>query len=75
MTAHELARILLAGPDLKVTRRGYEGGVHEVSVVKPPEKLWLDVHSKSAWYYGPHEYDWEYMDEDDSITTMAIHLW
>ena len=34
MTAHELAKRLLAGPDVRVIIRGYEGGFNDVSFLK-----------------------------------------
>ena len=84
MTAHELARQLLAGPDLMVTRRGYEGGVSEVTEIMPPQLIHLD--HNTAWYYGKHEYhDTDYCGTCVDIlgdlpaasaipTTKAIHL-
>lgn len=35
MTTHELARQLLAGPDVMATVRGYEGGVNEINAIEP----------------------------------------
>ena len=55
MTTHELARKLLEGPDLLVTRRGYEGGVTEITIVAPECLMHLNVHSPRS-YCGPHEY-------------------
>ena len=81
MTAHELAIVLLAGPDLMVTVRGYEGGVDEVAVVHAPCPIHLGHNSQS--YYGAHEYhrpDLQagncYYCEDTALfpTTSAIHL-
>ena len=72
MTAHELARQLLAGPDLMVTVRGYEDGVDEINTVEPPKPLILNKYD--AWYYGDHEYwmeDWGTTPKPD---TLAIHL-
>ena len=51
MTAHELARRLLEGPDLMVTVNGYEDGVDEINTVSE-QSLHLNVNS--AWYYGRH---------------------
>ena len=79
MTAHELARKLLGGPDLLVTRRGYEGGVHEITTVVSPCPIHIDIHSRSGSYYGPHEYHdadycgWCY-DEVDKSDVLGIHL-
>jgi hypothetical protein len=55
MTAHELARQLLAGPDLMVTRRGYEGGVEEITDVMEPTALALDLYVGREWV-GRHNY-------------------
>ena len=54
MTAHELARKLLDGPDLTVTVRGYEGGVNVVGALAEPQLLHMNVNTE--WYYGKHEY-------------------
>lgn len=54
MTSHELAHLLLKGPDLLVTVSGYEGGVDEVITVGKPTPIHLKVHNR--WYYGAHEY-------------------
>jgi hypothetical protein len=80
MTTHQLAQVLLAGPDIMVTRHGYEGGVHEITQVAPPCPIHLDVNEYD--YYGPHEYcegGWcvAYLPPDEdhvTPTTMAIHL-
>lgn len=80
MTAHELAARLLAGPNLPVTRPGYEGGVHEITVVMDPRPI-HDAPGRS--YFGPLEYH-----EPDGLcmlgfgcdldapppTALAIHL-
>ncbi len=68
MTAHELARRLLAMPDLMVTVRGYEDGVDEVTVIGPPAPLRLKAYSQ--WYYGEHEY----VNEGTTRVIQAIHL-
>jgi len=59
MTAHELARKLLEGPNMMVTLSGYEGGAKEVSHISPPNGLTLDYHDQRS-YCGPHQYivDW-----------------
>ena len=54
MTAHELARVLLEGPDLMVTVGGYEGGVNEIERVRPPRPIHLNINT--GWYYGKHDY-------------------
>ena len=78
MKAHELARRLLKGEDLPVTRRGYEGGVHEIETILPPEPIHMNVNGKG--YYGPHEYHGvDYCgrceDLDEEIPAeRAIHL-
>ena len=51
MTTHELARRLLAGPDVLVNTKGYEGGYHEVTDVDASATLRLDVHHAR----GPYE--------------------
>lgn len=51
MNAHELARQLLAGPDLPVYVRGYEGGVDDVAAIVPRQVV-RDFHNVS--YYGKH---------------------
>lgn len=71
MTSHELARKLLAGPDLMVTVRGYEGGVDEVQFILKSEPINLNVNEE--WYYGKHEYHRSY-DETPAPDTLAIHL-
>jgi hypothetical protein len=60
MTTHELARILLEGPDLMVTVRGYEGGVDEITTINPPAPIHLEVWEGHD-YCGRHEYH----DEDN----------
>ena len=84
MTAHEIANILLAGPDVMVVVSGYEGGVDEVTGTKPPTPIHLGVHN-AEWYYGSHEFCerpefnscMHVLDEDEAICTnlpMAIHI-
>lgn len=81
MKAHELAKLLLAGPDLMVTVRGYEGGVDEITSVSPPECIKLNEHD--AWYYGKHEYkdktDYDCKSDEEwnaiaSTMNKAIHI-
>lgn len=78
MTSHELAHQLLAGPDLLVTVRGYEGGVDEITLVKEAKPLLLNINS--AWYYGKHEYlhDEPYLADGDGLKAeglpLAIHI-
>ena len=84
MTTHELARLLLDGPDLMVTRRGYEGGVHEIAVVQLPRPIHLNANGSRS-YVGPHEYhedgwcsqydlDDEYEGTHPAPTDLAVHL-
>lgn len=77
MTSHELARILLAGPDHMVTVRGYEGGVNELTTVMEPRVLQL--HANHEWYYGRHEYVrdggmWEFSHFSSQTHAIAIHI-
>lgn len=82
MTSHELARDLLGGPDLPVTRRGYEGGVDIIETVGAPKPIHLHTHDQ--WYYEYHEDGWciycdIYHEPDETgqhpvPTALAIHL-
>lgn len=72
MTTHELAHKLLEGPDLLVTRNGYEGGVHEITTIQEPKKIKLNVHDE--WYYGPHEYPYIDDIQEDIEYKLAIHI-
>lgn len=77
MTSHELAKILLAGPDHMVTVRGYEGGVNEITTVCPPQLLRLHVNNE--WYYGKHEYHhndshWDCTFFGHQTHAVAIHI-
>jgi hypothetical protein len=75
MTAHELARKLLAGPDLMVTVRGYEGGVNEITKVYEPDNLMLNYYESDAWYYGRHEYRYKGSENDRQTQEIqAIHI-
>ena len=77
MTAHILARLLLEGPDLMVTVRGYEGGVDEIATVNPPASIYLDYYHGQS-YYGKHQYvDDTYLDVDEQPVgdlPLAIHI-
>ena len=79
MTAHELAKLLLDGPDLMVTRRGFEGGAHEITNIDSPVPIHLNMNGPGS-YCGPHEYceaDWCMRCEDENNeepSTKAIHL-
>ena len=73
MTAHELARKLLAGPDVMVTVRGYEGGVNEIKFVQEPQKLALNANDENDHWYGRHTYVM-YDEYEDHEHTTAIHL-
>lgn len=67
MTAHELARRLLDGPDLTVTIRAYEAGVNTVRRILPPRPCGL--------FDGPQPYFGEYDYRAPMGTTFqAIHL-
>lgn len=73
MTAHELAKKLLEGPNLMVTVRGYEGGVDEITTVSEPEDMMLNYNE--AWYYGKHEYmTYNKENERGCKITKAINL-
>jgi hypothetical protein len=86
MTGHELARMLLDGPDLPVYVRGYESGINDVSGVHPVTVV-RDVHDQS--YYGEHEIEapdedgdpyfygqHRYPDEGASLPrTAGLHIW
>lgn len=74
MTAHELARALLALPDVPVTVHGYEGGVNIVTRVREASPLSLNVHDDSTWYYGNHEYWSEYESHPNHEAILAIHI-
>jgi hypothetical protein len=74
MTAHQLARKLLEGPDVMVTVRGYEGGVDEITGIQKPEELILNFHDKDSWYYGNHEYNQYDEKETHHTTVQAIHI-
>lgn len=54
MTTHELAKLLLDGPNVMVTIDGYEGGTREVKKIDKLCKLHLNINEKG--YYGEHEY-------------------
>jgi len=73
MTAHELAKQLLEGPDLIVTVSGYEGGVDEITSIDSPEPIKLNVNTE--WYYGKHAYE-KFPEEGEDLTMLpkAIHI-
>lgn len=79
MTAHELANLLLEGPDLMVTVSGYEGGVTEIEGIDPPQSIHLNAHL-TEWYYGDHEYCDEHLycpfceDAPKHELSSAIHI-
>lgn len=75
MTTHELARKLLEGPDVMVTRNGYEGGTEEITLIEPVATLYLNV--RDSPYYGPHSYDESVgiLDEDRvEKTVQAVNI-
>lgn len=74
MKAHELARALLALPDVPVTVNGYEGGVNTVTKIHEPMPLSLNVHDDSTWYYGNHEYWNKWESHPNHATILAIHI-
>lgn len=69
MTAHELARRLIEGPDLIVTVRGYEEGSDEINTIEQPKELNLNYFT--VWYYGNHSYT---RSSDECIKVQAINL-
>lgn len=71
MTAHELARKLLALPDVPVTVRGYEGGVNIVGEVCAPRRY--RAYPEEAWYYGKYDYIEDYDGMVEGLG-LAIHL-
>lgn len=70
MTAHELARILLAGPDLPVYVLGYEGGLHDATEPDAVEVV-RDYRTMPPRYLGPHEEAHEW---DRGTKTMGLVL-
>lgn len=74
MTSHELARKLLAMPDLAVTVRGYKGGVDIIDFISEPATLVLNVNEE--WYYGKHEYPYiqDLSEYDGKERIQAIHI-
>jgi hypothetical protein len=69
MTAHELAKILLEGPDLMVTVRGYESGVDEIKSVEKPRLLYLKFHD-GEYYFGEHTYDYYGIKECETVLAI-----
>ena len=74
MTSHELAIKLLKLPDVMVTRRGYEGGVSEITEASEPRRLVLNVHNGEWYHYGEHEYTEEPNDYPYATSIQAIHI-
>lgn len=70
MTAHELARKLLEGPDLMVTVRGYEVGVDEIINISEPRELSLNVYPEEDWWCGRHSHSIEFPRQ----VILSIHL-
>ncbi len=72
MKAHELARQLLAGPDLPVYVRGYEGGVDDVAHIVLCEIV-RDYHQGS--YYGSHgRWQVDAFDDEDGPRSPGLQL-
>jgi hypothetical protein len=63
MKVIELIQALEAfDPEMPVVLSGYEGGFNTVTAVVEPRTFVKDVNC--AWYYGPHELDNEYLEEE-----------
>jgi hypothetical protein len=60
-TTHELARLLLAGPDVRVVVDGYEGGYSDPRVHGAVVRL-----GEGGSHDGDHGDDWGMCDEGDS---------
>lgn len=64
MKVIELIEVLKAlDPETRVVMSGYEGGYDDVSGVAEPRTFVEKVNC--AWYYGPHELDTEYLDQEE----------
>lgn len=79
MTAHELAYLLLKGPDVLVTVRGYEGGVDVIEEVLEPTPLHVDgqlgvYFGKSAYCHPRYCDSWINQDEHKTPDVVGIHL-
>jgi hypothetical protein len=66
VTAHELARKLLEGPDVLVLVRGYEGGYDAASV---PETKSVMHQPDASWFYGRYD---EPQDGDTVIEAVLV---
>jgi hypothetical protein len=72
MTAHELARLLLAGPDVLVVLDGYEGGLTEA---RPPRPIRIALNVHDRRYAGPHDHpDGGFWDDSMVADTDAVYL-
>ncbi len=64
MKAIELIRLLQdLDPEVLVVINGYEGGYNDVKGVTTPRTFIEEVNQ--AWYYGPHELDTDYFDQEE----------
>jgi hypothetical protein len=51
-------------PEMPVVLSGYEGGFNTVTAVVEPRTFAEGVNESWKWYYGPHELDNEYLEEE-----------
>jgi len=56
------ALVELNNPEMPVMLSGYEGGYSEVQGIVDPRTFVENVND--AWYYGPHDLDNEYLDQE-----------
>ena len=76
MKVIELITILEAlDPEMRVLVPGYEGGYGDVDGVVQPRTFVEKVNC--AWYYGPHELDNEFLDQEhaDKPRFQALTLY
>ena len=66
MTTHELARLLLQGPDILAIVRGYEGGYDPVVELEPLDVVYTGERKFFGCYETPGF--------DEGPTVPAIHL-
>jgi hypothetical protein len=63
MKVIELIQVLESlDPEMRVLVPGYEGGYDDVDGVSQPRTFVEKVNC--AWYYGPHELDNEFLDQE-----------
>ena len=64
MKVIDLIKVLveLNNPEMPVMMSGYEGGYSEVKGVVEPRIFVRECNQ--AWYYGPHELDTEFLDQE-----------